>query len=109
MINSPSSINKQPAQCIFLAILDWGLGHASRCVSLIQQWEKEGKDVYVICASTNISFLKKECPHIKYLIAPAYNIRYPFASMALNMTWQGVRVLKTILEEQKQLNIHTKH
>ena len=90
-------------KCIFLAILDWGLGHASRCVSLIQQWEKEDKTVFVICSSSTIVFLKEECPSTQYLIAPAYNIRYPSASMALNMAWQGVRIFQTIFKEQQQL------
>ncbi len=90
-------------KCIFLAILDWGLGHASRCVPLIQQWEKEGKAVFVICSSSSIGFLKKECPNTRYLIAPAYNIRYPSASMAFNMAWQGAPILKTIFKEHQQL------
>ena len=30
---------------ILIAPLNWGLGHASRCIPLIQQWLKEGHEV----------------------------------------------------------------
>lgn len=70
---------------------------------LIRQWKKEGKTVYVICAASNLNFLQAECPNVSYLIAPAYNIRYPTSSMALNLAWQGLHILKTIFKEHKQL------
>ena len=70
---------------------------------LIRQWEEEGVKVYVICAESNHDFLQAECPNVSYLIAPAYNIRYPTSSMALNMVWQSIRILRTIFKENKQL------
>lgn len=88
---------------VFIAILDWGLGHASRCVPMVQALTKQGCEVYIICSRTIIDFLKKECPQAQYLLAPAYAIRYPTSSMVWNMASQAGRISKVMLEEYRLL------
>ncbi len=86
-----------------LAILDWGLGHASRCVPLINQWQKEGKEVYVVCSGSSLTFLKAECPTINFLEWKGYEVRYPTSSMVLNMVWQGLRIARVVKGEHRQM------
>lgn len=60
---------------IFIAPLDWGLGHATRCVSLIKQLLEQNK-IYIGVTQNNKDFFQKQFPQIPQIQLPAYNIRY---------------------------------
>lgn len=85
---------------ILLAVLDWGLGHASRCVPLIEQWQKEGHQVTIASADKALAFLKASVSGVAYLELPAYAVRYPTPSMVVNMAWQSPRLWKVVRQEQ---------
>ncbi len=60
---------------IFIAPLDWGLGHATRCVPIIKQLQQENKIIIGVTALTKKVF-DEEFPQIQQLQIPAYNVKY---------------------------------
>ncbi len=84
-----------------VAVLDWGLGHASRCVPVIEQLIDAGQEVTIASSGKALQFLREHFPVADYLELPAYEIRYPFHSMVLNLFLQGPRTLRTIWQEHR--------
>lgn len=85
---------------ILLAALDWGMGHATRCVPIIRRLQNSGYEV--ILASNGIAkdFFKNYFPELLILDKPAYNITYPKnTSMAAAMIRQLPSIIKTIIQE----------
>ncbi|MBA3662945.1 MAG: hypothetical protein H0W61_01885 [Bacteroidetes bacterium] len=60
---------------IFISALDWGLGHATRCVPIIRRLEKDNKIIIGLTPLTKEIF-ETEFPFIEKINFPAYNIRY---------------------------------
>ena len=54
-----------PGQRILVCPLNWGLGHASRCVPIIKALEARGKSVLLAAEGFPLEFLKQEFPHRK--------------------------------------------
>lgn len=79
------------------AILNWGLGHATRCMPIIEQLLQQQQKVVIASDGLAFSFLKDAYPTLTFEILPAYNIRYPkFGSMVFAMFKQMPHLLKTI-------------
>ncbi len=88
---------------VLLAILNWGLGHATRCIPIIEKLLANGHQVVIASDGLALMLLKREFANLKFVELPAYNIWYPQkGSMFLSMLWQTPRLLKTI-EQSHQL------
>ena len=61
---------------ILVAPLDWGLGHATRCIPLIRSLLTNGAAVWLAGEGTIAVLLKTEFPELPLLPLPAYGIRY---------------------------------
>ena len=61
---------------ILFAIMGWGLGHATRCIPLIQALLKDNQ---VLLASNGISskLLRQEFPKLTCIDYPDYVVKYP--------------------------------
>ena len=59
-----------------LAPLDWGLGHAARCVSLIRQLQKQQNSLVIACTSEQQQFLEQEISGVEFIALFGYNMRY---------------------------------
>lgn len=66
---------KEPKK-IFIAALDWGLGHASRCIPLINCLLKRGYHITIGGTGNSGILLKKEFPEIPYIEIPGYSPRF---------------------------------
>lgn len=84
---------------ILVAPLDWGLGHAVRCVPLIRQLLADGQQVLLGGSEHSLHFLRKHYPRLPAVELPAYRVRYPFKWMWFNMLWQSGRLLRTAWRE----------
>lgn len=61
---------------ILVAPLNWGLGHASRCIPLIRQWLNEGNQVVLGGDGESLLLLRRHFPELPYVeLAPLY-LRY---------------------------------
>lgn len=63
-------------QTVMVAPLDWGLGHATRCIPLIRALTDLGHRVIIATDGPQENLLKKEFPHHPFLKLPGYQIRY---------------------------------
>jgi UDP:flavonoid glycosyltransferase YjiC (YdhE family) len=61
---------------VLVAPLDWGLGHATRCIPVIHTLLKNGSDVWLAAAGKTAILLKTEFPQLPLLHLPGYGIRY---------------------------------
>ena len=62
---------------ILVAPLDWGLGHATRCVPVIKEFLARGAEVELATVKANSAFFRDVFPELRQRIAPGYNVVYP--------------------------------
>ena len=86
---------------ILVAPLNWGLGHASRSIPLIQALEKAGAEVFLASDGAALHLLKAEFPHLPVLRLPSYKIRYAGSNMVRNIGAQLPRIIYAIRSEQR--------
>ena len=89
---------------ILVAPLNWGLGHATRCIPIIKALMVEQFEPVIASDGASLNLLKKEFPGLTYIELPSYNITYSKHGFLLQ--WQLFksipRLLKVIREEHKQ-------
>jgi uncharacterized protein (TIGR00661 family) len=62
---------------ILVAPLHWGLGHAPRCIPIINALLENGYDVLLGSDGGALRLLEQEFPALKSIALPSYNISYP--------------------------------
>lgn len=89
---------------IMVSPLNWGLGHASRCVPIIHELIDQGAEVVIAAEEHPLALLVKEFPRLYSVELPGYNITYPSGgNMAVHMLKIMPRILKGIKEEQESM------
>lgn len=61
---------------VLISALDWGLGHASRCIPLIKELQKNNCDITIAATEKQIAFYKSELNNVHFEKINAYNVRY---------------------------------
>lgn len=61
---------------ILVAPLNWGLGHATRCIPIIKALESHGFEPIIASDGAALDLLKLEFPHLLSLELPSYEIVY---------------------------------
>ena len=91
---------------ILVAPLNWGLGHATRCVPIIEQLIAFGFEVIMASDGSALLFLQKRFPDIKSYELPSYQITYAKHSFFFHwkMAMQLPHLFKTIKGEQQKIN-----
>lgn len=87
-------LTPNPNKKILIAPLDWGLGHATRCIPIIRKYLQEGAEVLVAADGLPARLLREEFPSITLLRLKGYRIRY---AKGENMVWQIVKSLPKIV------------
>jgi hypothetical protein len=89
---------------ILVCPLDWGLGHATRCIPVIHELQKQGAEVVIAADKRPLELLKQEFPQLQFIVFPGYDIAYPEnGSMVLKMAFSIPKILRKISEEKKFL------
>ena len=91
---------------VLVAALNWGLGHATRCIPLIKELKRVGAEVSLASDGRALELWRKEFPELPIQEMPAYGIRYPSSSMIWNMFWQGPKIQLAIMRERNWLSRH---
>ena len=81
-----SSAEKMPKKRILIAPLNWGLGHATRCIPIIEALENHDFEPIIASDGIALALLQKEFPHLQALELPSYNIEY--AQNGENFKWK---------------------
>jgi uncharacterized protein (TIGR00661 family) len=95
---------------VLICPMDWGIGHATRCVPVIEKFREHGFEVIIAASGRPLEFLKKEYPGIAVIGFPGINIRYPkngwiamkmfqVAPVLLIGIWREHRALKKIVRQ----------
>ena len=89
---------------ILVAPLDWGLGHASRCIPIANALEHEGFEVVFAASGRTLNLLLKEFPNNDFIKLDGYNVHYPKnGNMAWSMLSQSLKIIKGIRREHALL------
>lgn len=89
---------------ILVAVLNWGLGHATRCIPIINELERQGATIILASDGDALLLLQQKYPHLRTIELPAYNIHYKGNNMFLNIGPQVPKILKAIRLERKKLD-----
>ena len=90
---------------VLVCPLDWGLGHASRCVPIIQAFINADANVIIAADNRPLAFLRKEFPNLQWITLPAYQISYQRkGSLPLKLLGILPQFLKSIFTEHKLLD-----
>jgi len=90
---------------ILIAPLDWGLGHTTRCIPLIQYFSSLGHEVYAAAEAASAQLLRENFPKLNILPLKGYRIFYSShkATFSLKIAQQIPKILSAINAEQKWL------
>ncbi len=102
----PKKVNKiSKKKNILVVPLDWGLGHATRCIPLIKEFEANGCGVIIAAEKATESLLKHEFQHLTFIALKGYRISYSRKRywLPLKIISQIPRILLGIYKEHKWL------
>ena len=90
---------------IFLAPLDWGLGHATRCIPLIRELKQQNITVFVGASGKIAHLIQSEFPGIKIIPFFGYGIKYSKNSrfFMFSILLQLPKILFAAWKENRQL------
>ncbi len=88
---------------ILIAPLNWGLGHATRCIPIINALIAEGFEPILASDGGALNLLKAEFPALESHVLPSYNVKYSSSAFFFRskLLLQIPHILKTISAEKK--------
>lgn len=96
--------SKKIPQTILIAPLNWGLGHATRCIPIIETLLEKGAKIVLAGDGRSLELLKYTYPYLPYFRLPAYAISYSRGnSQIIAMVRQFPKLLKAIKNEHRAL------
>lgn len=79
---------------ILIAPLNWGLGHATRCVPLILQYVQQGHEVVLAGDGDSLIYLYRYFPSLRMMELASLNIQY---SKGSSQVWAMCKMLPRLL------------
>ncbi len=87
---------------ILVAPLDWGLGHAARCVPIVQALMQQGAVPVIAADRGPLALLQKEFPELEHVRLPGTPVHYSSGNkQLLTLALQFPRMLRSIEEEHR--------
>ena len=98
-------VDMNSSKRILVAPLNWGLGHATRCIPIIHELLRHGHQPYIASDGAALSLLKKEFPELPAFELPSYKISYAEKGkhFKIKMIWDSPKVLKAMAKEKKMV------
>lgn len=95
---------------ILVAPLNWGLGHATRCIPIIKALLDNEFEPIIAGDGAALAFLQKEFPKLKYYSLPSYRIEYSKRNTQKYLLLLNTpHVIRALLKEKKEVEkIHKK-
>lgn len=91
---------------ILVAPLNWGLGHATRCIPIIRALQENDQIPIIASDGIALELLRKEFPYLKMLELPSYHIEY--AKKGKHFKWKLLKsmpkMISAILKEKKMVD-----
>lgn len=90
---------------LLIAPLNWGLGHAARCIPIIEALLEHYYTPVIASDGAALALLRKEYPDLEYVILPSYNITY--AKQGKRLKWKllfsAPKIVRAIYLEHQAL------
>ena len=95
----------QSSKRILVAPLNWGLGHATRCIPIIHELLAHGHQPFIASDGVALTLLKKEFPELPAFELSSYKISYAEKgkNFKIKMIWDSPKVLKAMAKEKKEV------
>lgn len=90
---------------ILVAPLNWGLGHATRCIPLIKALIAHNFEPILASDGIALDLLRKEFPDLKNFALPSYDIIYPIKGQLfkMKMIQNAPKIVKAIKSEKNAI------
>lgn len=90
---------------VLIAPLDWGLGHATRCIPIISKLLTLNVEVFIAAAGETRILLKKEFPQLPFIELRGYRVKYSprDSRLLLKLLLQFPRLLTLVYQERRWL------
>ena len=90
---------------ILVAPLDWGLGHAARCIPIIRELLEHNTEVIIAADGRPYELLKREFPTVNILRLPGFTIVYPEGNrITAKIVSQIPKIIAAIFREHRALS-----
>lgn len=106
LLYNPKKINTPGlSPRVLIAPLEWGLGHATRCIPLITELLLNKCEVFIAAESATYYLLKDEFPGANFLLLRGYHIRLSRykALLSWKMATQFPKIIYAIYKENRWL------
>ncbi len=98
------AVSTLKGQKILLCPLNWGLGHATRCVPIVQELLRQGKEVVIAADGFALEFLKQEFPDLKAIKFIGMKVKYSKSNSQVKVLVKKIPYfLKSITSEHRRL------
>ena len=108
-LNINQSLTGKPLRKIrvLVAPLDWGLGHATRCIPIIRELLAQDVDIWLAGESPQKELLQQEFPGLPFLPLEGYRVQYARSGIGLlfSMFRQARKILSAIKKENDWLKM----
>ena len=85
---------------ILVAPLNWGLGHATRCIPIIRALEENGFVPIIASDGPALRLLQMEFPHLQSFEFPSYGIEY--SEHGADFKWKMIKSTPTIIDAMRK-------
>ena len=89
---------------ILIAPLDWGLGHATRCIAVVRELLESGAEPVIGAYGQGLIILKNEFPQLEVIEMPGFSLSYPGKyGLRLKVVASLPRMVYSIYKEHRLL------
>ena len=89
---------------VLICPLNWGLGHAARCIPIAQEFQRQGYKVDFASDGGPLDLLRLEFPASQFYELPGYGITYPTNNILINVGRKIMTFLTAIRAEHQTIN-----
>ena len=87
---------------VLIAPLNWGIGHATRCIPIIERHLENGDIVHIASSGEAFILLQNKFPDLIFHELPDYNVKYYTRfPVWMSVCLQGFKLLTAIRQENK--------
>jgi|SRR5665647_988319 len=97
---------------VLICPLNWGLGHATRCVPIIQKLMNEGHEPVLVADGYPLQFLRQEFPSLRFIELSSYSVYYASGTSQVGaMLFNFPSIVRGIINEHSWLRnlLQTEH
>ncbi len=88
---------------VLVAVLDWGIGHATRCIPIIKQLKEQNYTPIIASSGSALQLLKVTFPDLKSIELPSYDVQYSKTAefFTVKLLSQVPKFIRTYYAEKK--------